>query len=165
MRGFTLWVIGPSVSNNESLARAVEGDLLERGVRVERLDAGSIGSFVESSQGVAFVANLLTRNDVVCICSTPAPKSAERQANRKLIGRYVEAYAKSSEAEGEISFEEPDKPEVVCDLIQESEEESMTQILKTLEILGFIPPSDFDDEYSDEDEDKIRQRLQDLGYI
>jgi len=165
MRGFTLWVIGPSSSDNDALARTVEGDLLERGMRVEVLDAAATSSVVAGAEGAAFIAALLTRNDVVCVCSYPVPANAVREENRKKIGRYVEVLVKNPESADDASFEEPEKPEVVCDLAEIGEEEALVQILKTLEILGFIPPSDLDDEYSEEDEDKIRQRLQDLGYI
>ena len=165
MRGFTLWVTGPSHSDSDALAKSVEGELLERGMRVELLDRETVGTFVSGAEGVAWMANLLTRNDVVCISSYPVPSKAVRDKNRKKIGRYVEVFVQCRQGTGDTSFEEPDKPEVICGVEQDNEEEALRQVLKTLEILGFIPPSDLDDEYSEEEEDKVRQRLQDLGYI
>jgi len=186
MRGFTLWVTGPSCQNNSILSRAIEEELLERGMKVELLNIDAVQSCLlgdsddplvsinEGMKSVGFIAHLLTRNDVVAICSYPSPRSSSRDEMRKLIGRFVEVYCECAldnlkkqgiSMEEWNAYEKPDKPEVICDLEKEGHEECAHKILKTLEILGFIPPSDDDEAYSEDEEDKIRQRLQDLGYI
>jgi len=137
---------------------------------------------------IGFVCNLLTRNDVVAIAAAISPYRETRDYNRKLIGRYVEIYVKCSIEElkkrdpkglyekalkGEIKnftgvsdpYEEPEKPEIVVDTEVETEEESTNKIIKTLEILGYIPPSASDDDYTPEEEEKIKERLKALGYI
>ena len=137
---------------------------------------------------IGFVCNLLTRNDVVAIAAAISPYRDTRDYNRNLIGRYVEIYVKCSIEElkrrdpkglyekalkGEIKnftgvsdpYEEPLKPEIVVDTENETEEESTNKIIKTLEILGYIPPSEAQEDYTEEEEDKIKERLKALGYI
>jgi len=136
---------------------------------------------------IGFVCNLLTRNDAVAIAAAISPYAEVRAENRKLIGRFVEVwchcpieilkerdpkglYAKA--LKGEIKgftgvddpYEEPADAEIVCHTHEESVEESASKIARTLEILGYIPRVD-DAEYSAEEEEKIKQRLKDLGYI
>jgi len=136
---------------------------------------------------IGFVCNLLTRNDVVAIGAAISPYKAIRAENRKLIGRYCEVYCKcpidvlknrdpkglyEKALRGEIKgftgvddpYEPPDDAEVVCETDKESVEESIGKILKTLEILSYIPRLE-DLYYSPSEEQKIRSRLKDLGYI
>ena len=112
-----------------------------------------------------------------------------RDELRDKIGRFVEVYTRCSlEAlrkrdpkglyakadAGEIPnftgvsdpYEEPDKPEVVCDTESESIDESVEKILRTLELIGYISASESEEEdYSPEEGAKIKKRLQELGYI
>ena len=62
-------------------------------------------------------------------------------------------------------YEEPLKPEVMVDTETETEEESASKIIKTLEVLGYIPPSEIENDYTPDEEDKIKERLKALGYI
>jgi adenylylsulfate kinase-like enzyme len=134
------------------------------------------------------VCNLLTRNDVVAIAAAIAPYRGVRAENRKLIGSYVEIYCKCplkvlkerdpkglyEKAErGEIKgftgiddpYEEPTDPEILVETDKESVDQSLSKIVKTLEILNYIPPSGLEDEYTEEEEEKIKERLRSLGYI
>lgn len=136
---------------------------------------------------IGFVCNLLTRNDVIAIAAAISPYRDIRNENRKLIGKYVEVYCKcpievlierdpkglyKKALRGEIKgftgvddpYEPPEDAEIVCETDKESVEESVSKILKTLEILGYVPAVE-GDEYSPEEEEKIRTRLKDLGYI
>jgi len=136
---------------------------------------------------IGFVCNLLTRNDVVAIAAAISPYKAIRDENRALIGRFVEVYCEcpipvlaerdvkglyKKALAGEIKnftgvddpYEAPDKPEIHIDSSKETMEESAKKIMKTLELLGYVPPVD-SGEYSPEEEGKIKQRLKDLGYI
>lgn len=136
---------------------------------------------------IGFVCNLLTRNDVVAIAAAISPYKAIRDENRELIGRFIEVYCEcpipvlaerdvkglyKKALKGEIKnftgvddpYEAPDKPEIQIDSSKESVEESSKKIIKTLELMGYIPKMDTD-EYSPEEEAKIKQRLKDLGYI
>ncbi len=137
---------------------------------------------------IGFVCNLLTRNDVVAVAAAISPYRNTRKENRKLIGSFVEVFCKcpleilkerdpkglyEKAEKGDIQhftgvddpYEEPQDPEVFVETDKETVEESTNKIIKTLEILNYIPPSGLDDEYTDEEEDKIKERLRSLGYI
>lgn len=137
---------------------------------------------------IGFVCNLLTRNDVVAIGAAISPYRAIRDENRKLIGRFVEVYCKcplevleardqkglyKKARAGEIQqftgisdpYEPPEKPEVLVETDKETVEQSTTKILHTLELMGYIPPSGEEAEYTPEEEEQIRERLKALGYI
>ena len=136
---------------------------------------------------IGFVCNLLTRNDVVAIAAAIAPYDEIRKENRGLIGNYVEVYCKcpidelvkrdvkglyAKAMKGEISnftgvsdpYEEPLDAEVIVETDKETEEESSSKIVKTLELTGYIPADETSD-YSNEEEEEIKARLKDLGYI
>lgn len=136
---------------------------------------------------IGFVCNLLTRNDVVAIGAAISPYRAIRDENRKLIGRFVEVYCKcdietlkdrdpkglyEKALRGEIEnftgvsdpYEPPEKAEVVVDTANEEIEASVQRIIGTLEEMRYIPAGDGRG-YSEEEEESIKQRLSDLGYI
>ena len=137
---------------------------------------------------IGFVCQLLTRNDVVAIAAAISPYQDVRDENRKLIGSYVEVFCKcpldtlkerdpkglyKKVESGEIKhftgvddpYEDPKDPEVLVETDKESEEESLAKIIKTLEILNYIPSSGTEEEYTEEEEEKIKERLRSLGYI
>ena len=136
---------------------------------------------------IGFVCHLLTRNDVVAIGAAISPYKAIRDENRKLIGRFVEVYCKcdietlkgrdpkglyEKALRGEIKnftgvsdpYEAPENPEVIVDTASEDADASVNKILLTLEQLGYIPADDGRG-YTEEEEESIKQRLKDLGYI
>ena len=136
---------------------------------------------------IGFVCHLLTRNDVVAIGAAISPYKAIRDENRKLIGRFVEVYCKcdietlkgrdpkglyEKALRGEIKnftgvsdpYEPPENPEVIVDTASEDVDTSVNKIILTLEQLGHIPADDGRG-YSEEEEESIKQRLRDLGYI
>ncbi len=136
---------------------------------------------------IGFVCNLLTRNDVVAIAAAISPYRAIRDENRKLIGRFVEVYCKcdldtlkerdpkglyEKALKGEIKnftgvsdpYEAPENPEVVVDTAAEDVEASAGKIVAKLEELNYIPSAEAGD-YSADEEETIKRRLQDLGYI
>lgn len=136
---------------------------------------------------IGFVCNLLTRNDVVAIGAAISPYRAIRDENRKLIGRFVEVYCEcdietlkdrdpkglyEKALRGEIEnftgvsdpYEPPEKAEVVVDTANEEIEASVQRIIGTLEEMRYIPAGDGRG-YSEEEEESIKQRLSDLGYI
>jgi adenylyl-sulfate kinase len=136
---------------------------------------------------IGFVCNLLTRNDVVAIGAAISPYRAIRDENRKLIGRFVEVYCQcdidtlknrdpkglyEKALRGEIKnftgvsdpYEAPEKAEVVVDTANEDIDTSVDRILRTLEQMGYIPAGDGRG-YSEDEEESIKERLRDLGYI
>ncbi|OGL42657.1 MAG: adenylyl-sulfate kinase [Candidatus Schekmanbacteria bacterium RBG_13_48_7] len=136
---------------------------------------------------IGFVCNLLTRNGVAAIAAAISPYRSIRDENRNLIKRFVEIYVQCpleickqrdpkglyAKAEaGKIAnftgvsdpYEEPLRPEVVVDTDKETIDQSVNKILRTLELLNYIPiVSSL--EYSGEEETKIKERLKALGYI
>ena len=137
---------------------------------------------------VGYVCDLLTRNGVVSIAAVISPYQSIRDEVRQSIGRFVEIFVDApleklierdvkgmykKAIAGEIKnftgiddpYETPEKPEVHLHTDQESVEESTDKIIKTLELLGHIPAIEDSTDYSPEEEDAIKNRLQDLGYI
>jgi len=136
---------------------------------------------------IGFVCKLLSRNGVCAIAAAISPYRGAREENRNLIKKYVEVFVKCpveickkrdpkglyARAEsGEISnftgvsdpYEEPEKPEIIVETDKEDVEQSVNKILKTLELLKYVPAVSTM-EYSGEEEEKIKSRLKDLGYI
>jgi adenylyl-sulfate kinase len=136
---------------------------------------------------IGFVCDLLTRNDVVAISAAISPYKEIRDENRKMIGRFVEVYCQcdintlkdrdpkglyEKALAGEIKnftgvsdpYEAPENPEVIVDTANEDIETSANKIIGTLEALGYIPAGDGKG-YSADEEEAIKQRLRDLGYI
>ena len=141
----------------------------------------------ENIRRIGFVCQLLTRNDVVAIAAAISPYREIRDENRKKIGRFVEVFVKcpveklierdvkglyKKALSGEIKnftgisdpYEEPLNPEIVVETDKETVEESFNKIISTLEDMGYIPRLD-DEGYSEEDEEKIKERLESLGYL
>ena len=136
---------------------------------------------------IGFVCNLLTRNGVAAIAAAISPYKAIRDENRKLIGRFVEVYvscplerlaerdvkglyrkAMAGEIKGftgvDDPYEPPENPEITIDSSKETPQQSHDKIIRTLELMGFIPSAEGAD-YSPEEEEKIKKRLKDLGYL
>ncbi|MCK5552862.1 MAG: adenylyl-sulfate kinase [Deltaproteobacteria bacterium] len=136
---------------------------------------------------IGFVCKLLSRNGVVAIGAAISPYRATRDHNRKEIGDFIEVYCKcpievcierdvkglyKKALAGEISnytgvsdpYEEPLNPEVVLETDKETLEESVGKVMRKLEELRYIPPAEATP-YSEEEEETIKQRLADLGYI
>ena len=137
---------------------------------------------------VGYVCDLLTRNGVVSIAAVISPYQAIRDEVRQTIGRFVEVFVDApieklierdvkgmykKAIAGEIKnftgiddpYETPEKPEVHLHTDKESVEVSTDKIIKTLELLGHIPAIEGSTDYTAEEEDAIKSRLQDLGYI
>lgn len=115
----------------------------------------------ENIRRIGFVAHLLTRNDVMAIVSAVSPYREARDQNRRLIGSFVEIYVNTPAAEcerrdvkglykkaraGEIPaftgvsdpYEEPLQPDLICDTMKESAEQSAEKVLQKLESLGYL---------------------------
>lgn len=137
---------------------------------------------------VGFVCNLLSRNGACAIAACISPYKAIRDEVREMIGNFVEVYCEApieklierdpkglykKALAGEIKgftgiddpYEAPEKAEIVVKTAEESIEESVAKILRTLELMGYIPAAEGGTEYSEEEEEEIKKRLSDLGYI
>jgi adenylylsulfate kinase len=137
---------------------------------------------------VTFVAKLLTRNGVAVLSSFISPYRGRRAKSRAEIGNFVEVYCKSSldalierdvkglykkALAGEIKnftgvsdpYEEPENPEVVVETDRQTIEESLAEIVRKLEELGYVPPAETGNAYSADEEEQIEDRLRALGYL
>ena len=136
---------------------------------------------------IGFVCKLLSRNGVVAIGAAISPYRDVRDYNRQEIGDFVEVYCKcplevcierdvkglyKKALAGEISnytgvsdpYEEPLNPEVVLETDKETLEQSVGKVIRKLEELRYIEPAEAAS-YSEEEEETIKQRLTDLGYL
>lgn len=107
-RGFTLWFTGLSGAGKTVMAKRVEEELRERGLKVERLDGDIVRQSLTRDLGfskedrdknierVTFVAKLLTRNGVAVLCSFISPYRARRAKSRREIGEFIEVYVECS---------------------------------------------------------------------
>jgi adenylyl-sulfate kinase len=137
---------------------------------------------------IGYVCKLLARNGVVAVGAAIAPYKDVRDEVRAWHERFVEVYVKApvdtlverdvkgmykKAMAGEIKnftgvddpYEPPDNPEVVLETDKETVEESVNKIIRTLELLDYIPRDTVESEYSEDEEAKIKARLKDLGYI
>ena len=177
-KGFTVWLTGLSGSGKSTIAEMLYHEFQARGLKTEILDGDVVRTNLSKGLGfskedrdinimrIGFVANLLTRNGVATICCPISPYKETRDANRELIGEFVEVYVHATVEElaenrdpkglykkalaGEITgftgvddpYEVPENPELVVDTMTESPEESLQHVLTTLVKLGYLGSDD-----------------------
>jgi len=172
-RGFVLWFTGLPGAGKTTIAKILEPKLREQGARVQILDGDEIRGWLSPQEGysredrerhlrrVAHIAELLSRNDVVVICSLVSPYRSARDYARKVIPNFVEAFVKCSletavqrdpkglykkAREGQIKnmtgtqdpYEEPPNPEMVVETDNQTKEESAEFVLGELHRLGYV---------------------------
>ena len=137
---------------------------------------------------IGYVAKLLSRNGVAAVGAAISPYKAIRDEVRSWHDRFVEVYVKApvdilkdrdvkgmykKALAGQIKhftgvddpYEPPENPEVIVETDKEDVEESVNKIIRTLELMNYIPGSGTTSDYSEEEEEEIKSRLKDLGYI
>ncbi|MEW5986641.1 MAG: adenylyl-sulfate kinase [Chloroflexota bacterium] len=173
-KGFVLWLTGLSGAGKTTLAVILEKELQRRGLKVERLDGDTVRESLTHDLGfskedrqknierVTFVAKLLSRNGVACICAFISPYEAVREYVRENTTHFVEVYVDApldvlierdvkglyrKALAGQIDhftgvsdpFEEPARPDLHLHTDQETPEESAGRILRYLEEIGYAP--------------------------
>jgi adenylylsulfate kinase len=177
-QGFTVWFTGLSGSGKSTIAEMLYHEFQARGLKTEILDGDVVRQNLSKGLGfskedrdtnimrIGFVANLLTRNGVAAICCPISPYKETRDANRELIGNFVEVYVYATIEElaehrdpkglykkalaGEIKgftgvddpYEVPENPELRVDTMTETPEESLQNVLRTLVKLGYLESDD-----------------------
>jgi adenylyl-sulfate kinase len=172
--GFTVWFTGLSGSGKSTIAEMLYHEFQARDMKAEILDGDEVRKNLSKGLGfskedrdtnimrIGYVANLLTRNGVATICCPISPYKETRDANRELIGEFVEVYVHATIEElaenrdpkglykkalaGEIKgftgvddpYETPENPELVVDTMTQSPEESLQVVLTKLKELGRI---------------------------
>jgi adenylyl-sulfate kinase len=137
---------------------------------------------------ISFVTRLLVQNGVaVLVAAEISPFQNMRDEARAEIDEFVEIYldcplevCRERDAKGlyrralsgeiqylpgiNVPYEIPEKPELVIQTHLQGPEDSLAQIVRTLEILGKIPSRPGED-FTGEESEVIRKRLTDLGYL
>jgi adenylylsulfate kinase len=171
-QGFTVWFTGLSGSGKSTIAEMLYHEFQARGMKTEILDGDVVRQNLSKGLGfskedrdinimrIGFVANLLTRNGVATICCPISPYKATRDANRELIGNFVEVYVHATVDEiaahrdpkglykkalaGEITgftgvddpYEVPENPEITVDTLSQTPEQSLQHVMTRLKELG-----------------------------
>ena len=100
-----LWLTGLSASGKTTVAKAVERELIERGIRdVQRLDGDIVRQDLtrdlgfskedrdENIRRITFVAELLSNNGVATMCSFISPYKTARATARARCRNFIEVY-------------------------------------------------------------------------
>jgi adenylylsulfate kinase len=177
-KGFVLWFTGLSGAGKSTIAEIVEQKLRDRGSKIEVLDGDVVRTNLSKGLGfsredrdtninrIAFVADLLARNEVPVITAAISPYRETRDAARELIGdgRFIEIHVSTPLEEceardvkglyakarsGEIKeftgisdpYEEPLSPEIELPTVDQTPEESADLVIAYLESQGFLLPA------------------------
>jgi adenylylsulfate kinase len=171
-----VWFTGLSGAGKSTIAEMLYHEFQARGMKTEILDGDVVRQNLSKGLGfskedrdlnilrIGFVANLLTRNGVATICCPISPYRETRDANRELIGDFVEVYVHATVDEiaahrdpkglykkalaGEIKeftgvspdapYEVPEHAEITVDTLAQTPEESLRHVLARLRELGWI---------------------------
>ncbi len=141
----------------------------------------------ENIRRIGFVCKLLSRHGAVAIAAAISPYRAIRDEVRSTMEDFVEVYVDTplevciqrdvkgmykKALAGEIKgftgiddpYEAPLNPELVIHTEHETVPESAARIMSKLQELGYLDPADAPP-YTAVEEDRIRTRLTQLGYI
>ncbi len=141
----------------------------------------------ENTLRLAYECTLLNRNHVIAIVGSVSPYRAVRDKAREQIGAFVEVYCRcpmevlmqrdekglyERALKDEVKhvagvnapYEEPLKPEVLLNTDQLTVDDAANQVIKTLELLHRLN-RDEGSAYTADEEEMIRRRLEDLGYL
>jgi adenylyl-sulfate kinase len=173
-QGFVLWMTGLSGAGKTTIALNLLDKLAARGVKHERLDGDVVRESLTSDLGfsaddrrknierVTFVAKLLSRNGIGCICSFISPYQSVRDYVRDNTTNFIEVFVDApldvvidrdvkglykKAIAGEIPnftgisdpFEAPENADLHLRTDLESIDESADRVLAYLEEAGLIP--------------------------
>jgi adenylylsulfate kinase len=171
--GVTVWFTGLSGAGKTTLSQALSTKLRNEGYRLETLDGDLIRKNLSKGLGyskedrdenirrIGFVADLLTRNNVIVLVAAISPYRKTRDEVRERIGNFVEVYvnapldvceqrdvkglyqkARSGELQGFTGvndpYEGPLNPEVECHTELETPQESVSKIIRKLVELKYL---------------------------
>lgn len=177
MKAFTLWLTGLSGAGKTTLAKLIDLELSHQGIRVQLLDGDELRLYLSQDLGfskdhriinayrIAYVAQLLNRNDVNVIVASISPYQQIRDELRNKIDNYHEIYVKCSidrciqrdvkglyrkAIDGQIPnftgisdiYEEPGAPDHVIDTENQNIDECTRSIIDYLENKGLLLSSD-----------------------
>ncbi len=188
-QGFTIWITGIPGAGKAAMAAILKELISARGKNVlilsdeetAELFGGDLGSDEESwaiySARLVYIGKKVAETGGVTVVASAAPFRELRDDIRAELGGYFEIYihTEPGEAPGVTAdialyetvkdiFEEPYYPEHRFDPSDSTLKEAVDLVLARLEDMELIDPAGERD-YSDEDEQKIEERLRGLGYI
>ncbi len=172
-QGFVLWMTGLSGAGKTTIALILMEELAKRGVKAERLDGDVVRESLTRDLGftkedrdknierITFVAKLLSRNGVGCVCSFISPYQAVRDQVRAETTNFMEVFIDAplevvidrdvkglykKALNGEIPnftgisdpFEAPENPDIHVRTDQQTPEESAQYLIEVLEEKGLI---------------------------
>ena len=168
-QGMTVWFTGLSSAGKSTLSRAVYEELAEHGYRVELLDGDEVRQYLSRGLGfsredrdenirrIGYVAEMLTRHDVIVLVAAISPYRGARDEVRARISNFVEVYVNAplgvcerrdvkglyrKARAGKIPqftgiddpYEAPLRPEVECRTDLESIAESAARVVDAIEL-------------------------------
>ncbi len=182
-----LWLTGENGSGNDGLARALESQLKAKAYLVGVFDATHLPSRQPESSGqelekqsdarlVNGINDLLMRDDVVIVAADAAPPSGLSEQVGRNTNIFIEVFihlpAEACSEEdthqrrnGEVPVE--DASRIVMDAGADTLQGNVELIITRLEDVCMKQGgrSETSNDYSEEDEEIVRRRLEDLGYI
>ena len=173
-QGFVIWMTGLSGAGKTTIALEMLRQLDGRNLKLERLDGDVVRESLTADLGfsaedrrknierITFVAKLLSRNGVGCVCSFISPYQAVRDHVRENTTNFMEVFVDAplevvidrdvkglyeKALAGEIPnftgisdpFEAPQNPDIHLHTDRETIEESARIIIDELERRGLIP--------------------------
>ena len=178
-------LLKPELEKRGRLVDVLDGDIvrthLTKGLGFSKEDRDT------NIRRIGFVAGLVARHGGIAITAAISPYRAIRDEIRGTVENFIEVYvntpleacikrdvkgmykkALAGEMKGftgvDDPYEAPVSPELVIETESETPEMSAARILGTLEQLGLIEPA-HEPAYTPEEAEKIRARLEKLGYI
>jgi len=197
----TLWFTGLPSSGKSTVAKRVENELVQEGIKIHNLDGDDIRGklhpdlgFTKEERGtnnkrIAFIADVLNRNNVGAIVAAISPFEEYREYAREMIDNFILVYTEcpvetckerdpknlyQKAEEGEIPnftgvnhpYQEPENPEVHVNTEEQSPEECKEAVLKHMREKGYLEKKrDEHSNMNEKDKEKVRDRLRNLGYL
>ena len=162
----TIWFCGTDENTLTSIAEFVGEELINRDKNVELIVESEVREILGRglkdttedkatfTDRLGFVGNLLHRNEVFALIISPNASVEDRKTVKKNYANYVQ-----------INI--GDFKDLLCDLdlsLQDNPKENAKKIIEYL-IFEKIIPEQAQEVYSEEEEEEIRRRLEDLGYV
>ncbi len=149
-----------------SIPFSLKEKLCEMGMEVEIIGKEEIDLYLRGEEQelsrfilrIGYVAHLLQRNGIFTLIVFPIGVS--KDSIRGQFGNFVEVWLKDKEKD---SYCETEPVEVILEDKMDVEG-CCNQIERTLKLLGHLPAYSESD-YSPEEEEMIKKRLTDLGYL
>ena len=162
----TIWFCGNEEKKLTTIAEFVGEELINRDKNVELIVESEIREILGRglkdtpedkttfTDRLGFVGNLLHRNNIFALVVSPNTSVEDRKAVKKNYANYLQ-----------INI--GDFKDLLCDLdlsLKNTPKENAKEIIDYL-IFEKIIPEQAQEVYSEEEEEEIRKRLEDLGYV